>query len=274
MPITSIFPAPSSHNFRNSVLGALERASLERLRVEAVNPERVRRSLTVSGRNPDHIFFLETGYVSVMVPLANGSFVSAGILGSRSIIGASALAGGRPLNHYYELPALRTGQLYACPVEEAQREFNRSEQFQQAVLGSLCGEIAQAVQLSACNALHDVQQRLSRWLLLCHDEIDGNDIATTHEMIAGALGICRSTATVALDLLRRDGALAGSRAHIRILDRATLESRACECYAIIRASQPGQRRADGWTAGTPRPIVVPAAGAANAGDGRASAQVN
>ena len=226
---------PSS--FRNAVLGSLDKGSIERLRVQLVNPDKTRRALTASGRRPEHVFFLESGYVSVMAPLADGTLISAGTLGSRSVIGASALCCRRPPYHFYELPAFWSGPLYASSIEDAQREFSYSERFRNAVLDSLCEEVSQAVQLCACNALHDVEQRLSRWILLCHDEMGGDDISATHEMIATALGICRSTATVAVDLLGREGILQNSRARIRILNRAALEARSCECYSVIRAAR-------------------------------------
>ena len=230
---------PSS--FRNAVLGSLDKAAIERLRVQLVNPDKTRRTLTASGRKPEHIFFLESGYVSIMAPLADGTLISAGTLGSRAVIGASAVSCRRPSSHFYELPAFWTGPLYAASIEDAQREFSYSERFRNAVLDSLCEEVTQAVQLCACNALHDVEQRLSRWILLCHDEMGGDDISATHEMIASALGICRSTATVAVDHLGREGILQNTRARIRILNRAALEARACECYSVIRSARSSPR---------------------------------
>ena len=226
------YQAPSS-GFKNFVLRSIGAQSVERLRLHPV-PGKGRPTLTVPGRRSDRIFFLEAGYVSIMVPLANGTLISAGMLGSRSIAGASALFCGKPARHFYELPPVAAGDIYAANIDDAQREFDRSEEFRAAVLNSLADERTQAIHLCACNALHDVEQRISRWLLLCHAELDDRPISCTHEIIASSLGICRSTATMSIDRLQRDGILYCSRGQIRILDLEALEKRACECYAAIR----------------------------------------
>jgi CRP-like cAMP-binding protein len=89
-------------------------------------------------------------------------------------------------------------------------------------------------QTAACNALHDVEARLSRWLLQAYDRTDRNTIRLTHEFLSQMLGVRRPTVTVVAHMLQRAGLIRYHRGNIEILDRAGLEARACECYGIMR----------------------------------------
>ena len=92
----------------------------------------------------------------------------------------------------------------------------------------------QIMQSTACNALHDVQQRCCRWLLQTHDRVDGDEFALKHEFLAVMLGVHRPTVTVVLRTLQRAGLIATRYERIRILRRKGLEAAACECHAVIR----------------------------------------
>ena len=94
--------------------------------------------------------------------------------------------------------------------------------------------IAQVQQSVACNALHALEARLSRWLLQAHDCVDGNVIPLTQEFLGQMLGVRRTTVTIAASLLQGAGLIRYRRGHIQILDRAALEDISCECYAVVR----------------------------------------
>jgi CRP-like cAMP-binding protein len=94
--------------------------------------------------------------------------------------------------------------------------------------------LIQVQQTAACNALHDVEERLSRWLLQARDRVDGNIIRLTHEFLSQMLGVRRPTVTVVARTLQDAGLIRYHRGHIEIVDRHGLEARACECYAVIR----------------------------------------
>ena len=101
----------------------------------------------------------------------------------------------------------------------------------------LCFAQAQFVnvgQLAVCNRIHEIQQRLARWLLISHDRVDDNELKLTHEFLATMLGAPRSTVTLAAGLLQEAGYIEYTRGRISIKDRQGLERSACECYALIR----------------------------------------
>lgn len=91
----------------------------------------------------------------------------------------------------------------------------------------------QVAQTAACNASHDVMQRLARWLLMAHDRIDGDTIAITHEVLALMLGSTRPGVTIAAGALQKAGLIRYLRGNLAVVDRGGLEQAACECYAIV-----------------------------------------
>ena len=114
-------------------------------------------------------------------------------------------------------------------------EFDRPGTFR-----SLCGRYFQShlVQVSnsaACNRVHNVEERLARWLLLCHDRTAQNRLPLTHEFLSQMLGTGRATVSLAAEILQRSKLIIYSRGKVDILDRKGLEGAACECYQTIRA---------------------------------------
>jgi CRP-like cAMP-binding protein len=102
------------------------------------------------------------------------------------------------------------------------------------LLRQLQASLDQTSQIVLCNRLHTVEERLSRWLLMTRDRVDGDDLPLTQEFISNMLGTRRSGVTVAAGILRQAGLIDYRRGSISILDRDSLEHTACECYATIR----------------------------------------
>src|SRR6516164_2552889 len=94
--------------------------------------------------------------------------------------------------------------------------------------------LIQVQQTAACNALHPVEARLSRWLLQARDRLESNTVKLTHEFLSQMLGVRRTTVTVVANMLQQAGLIRYHRGHIEIVDRRGLEARACECYEAIR----------------------------------------
>jgi CRP-like cAMP-binding protein len=92
----------------------------------------------------------------------------------------------------------------------------------------------QVTQVATCNRLHDVVQRLARWLLMSQDRIGSPKLPLTHDLLAQMLGARRSSVTVAAGTLQREGAIAYKRGHVTILSRRSLEKATCECYALLQ----------------------------------------
>jgi CRP-like cAMP-binding protein len=94
--------------------------------------------------------------------------------------------------------------------------------------------ITQMAQTAVCNRHHLLDQQLCRWLLLSLDRLGANELAMTQELVANMLGVRREGVTEAAHKLQADGLISYSRGHIVVLDRAGLEKRTCECYAVVK----------------------------------------
>lgn len=92
----------------------------------------------------------------------------------------------------------------------------------------------QTAQTAACNRVHELEERLARWLMMCHDRVQSDHLVITHEFLAMMLGTRRTTVTVAAGMLHKAGFIAYSRGHVTIQNREGLTHAACECYQIIR----------------------------------------
>jgi CRP-like cAMP-binding protein len=92
----------------------------------------------------------------------------------------------------------------------------------------------QVTQIAACNRLHEVDERLARWLLMSADRVGSNSVPLTQELIAQMLGTRRSSVTVAAGILQKAGLIAHTRGDVEIIDRPRLEEASCDCYAIMQ----------------------------------------
>jgi CRP-like cAMP-binding protein len=92
----------------------------------------------------------------------------------------------------------------------------------------------QVTQIAACNRLHEVDERLARWLLMSADRTGSDSVPLTHELLAQMLGTRRSSVTVAAGILQKAGLIAHTRGDVNIVDRPNLEEASCECYGIMQ----------------------------------------
>jgi CRP-like cAMP-binding protein len=217
--------------FRNSILKTLDREVVARLCLRRVVFE-MEHELEFPGQPIEHLFFVEEGMASMTTTFQDGSQVEVGMFGYEGVIGISALMGTkRSLNRVYtQIP----GHGYSCAIEVARREFYLGGEFQSLTLRYVQTQLLQAVQSAGCNAKHDIDRRLARWLLLCADRAHSNNFALSQGFIADMLGCTRPTVSTAAGLLKELGLIRYSRGVIRILDAAGLEARACECYRVIK----------------------------------------
>jgi CRP-like cAMP-binding protein len=102
--------------------------------------------------------------------------------------------------------------------------------------------LTQVSQTAICNRLHSLEQRLCRWLLLCHDRVGNDNLSITHEQIANMVGGRRESVTVMAGRLQELGAIRYSRGQLSVIDRQVLEQSTCECYEVVnkRATRPKQ----------------------------------
>lgn len=217
--------------FKNIVLQALDAETIARLHLHPVQFE-LRHEIEFPGSSIDHLFFVEEGMASITNTFADGSQVEVGMFGYESMIGISALMGTkRSLNRVY---TQIEGFGYSSRAELARREFARGGPFQSIALRCVQAQLVQAMQSAGCNAKHEIQQRLARWLLLCADRVQSQSFRMPQEFIADMLGNTRPAVSIAAGLLKDEGLIEYSRGLIHILDVGGLEQRSCECYRIVK----------------------------------------
>jgi CRP-like cAMP-binding protein len=220
-----------TNGFKNTLLKALDGEIIERLRLQPVKFE-LRHEIEYPGTPIDRIFFLEEGMASMTTTFKDESQVEVGMFGYESVIGISALMGTKKsLNRVYTQIA---GHGYSCLVEDARREFRLGGAFQFLALRYVQAQLVQAMQSAGCNAKHNFEQRLARWLLLCADRAHINTFKISHEFLADMLGGRRPTISTTAGILKRKGLIEYTRGEIRILDVAGLTKASCECYLIIK----------------------------------------
>jgi hypothetical protein len=137
----------------------------------------------------------------------------------------------RSLNRVYTQIA---GWGYACKFEIAQAEFEKHGRFHRLALRYVQAQLVQATQTAACNASHNFDQRLARWLLLSADRANTDDFKMSQEFLSHMLGGTRPTVTIAARHLKQEKLIDYDRGTITIVDRKGLEKRSCECYQVIK----------------------------------------
>src|ERR1700730_327652 len=189
-------------------------------------------SLHEPHRTVKFVHFPNEGLISLVVELEGGKTVEAGLLGNEGAAGMPAVLGmsRSPLREIVQIE----GDAFRVRVN-ALRELLPSTPILQATLNRYAAGLAmQVAQTAACNRLHKIEERLSRWLLIAQDRLDSGIVPLTHDFLATMLGNALYVVTVAAGILRREGIIEYTRGSVRILNRKKLESFACECYALIK----------------------------------------
>jgi len=183
------------------------------------------------GERVDYCYFPTNSVVSLLYTMRDGSTAEMGLVGNDGVAGvATFLGGGSTCSTAVVAIA---GNAFRLPARRLQHEFRRSGRLQHLLLRYTQALITQVSQTAVCNRLHSVEQRLCRWLLLCHDRKDRSDLLMTQELIANMLGGRRESVTVAAGHLQDAGLIHYCRGRISVLDRDGLESNACECYRTV-----------------------------------------
>ncbi len=217
--------------FRNTILRNLDADAIARLALRPIHFE-VRHEIEFPGNPVAHLFFVEEGMASQTTTFDDGSQVEVGMFGYEGVIGVSALMGTkRSLNRIY---TQIEGSGYSASLTAAKKEFLRGDRFQTLALSYVQAQLVQAMQSAGCNAKHNVEQRLARWLLMCADRVHRDHFQMPHEFMADMLGSSRPTVSLAAGALKEEGLIEYARGSIRILNSAALEHRSCECYHIIK----------------------------------------
>lgn len=176
----------------------------------------------------DHVYFLTKGIGSVIAVTNEGRRVEAGLFGIEAYVPAHAAAGARASPH--EVVIQVEGDGYRMTFDQFQGAMSDSQSLRSLVNRSVAAFAVQLSYTAASNALHSVEQRLARWLLMCDDRIQGGELRLTHDYIAIMLAVRRPSVTTALHVLEGNRFLRSERGQITIRDRKALEEFAGEAY--------------------------------------------
>lgn len=177
-------------------------------------------------------YFCNSGMISTLNVFPDGKTVEVGLIGKEGFVGLPLVVGFRSsslrTNVQIEGTAFRINaeELRSC-LDRCPKLLMRLHQFSQVMT-------MQVAQIAACNRLHEVEERLARWLLMCADRAGNHRLPLTQELLAQMLGTRRASVTLAAGVLQKAGFIDYRRGEVEILQKGNLEDTSCECYEIIQ----------------------------------------
>jgi CRP-like cAMP-binding protein len=185
-----------------------------------------------AGGNLEFAYFPNRGLISLVVVMKDGKTAEAGIVGNEGFTGTLAAVGlsGGPLRAVVQI----TGDGFRVAVGALQNTLASAPHLQLMLSRYAAIRGMQVAQTAACNRLHDIGQRLARWLLMTQDRVDSGSLPITHDFLATMLGTDRPTVSLAAGVLQRKKIIEYTRGAVKIVNRKKLEDSACECYAVIQ----------------------------------------
>ena len=185
-----------------------------------------------SGVALNHVYFPTTAIVSLFYVMEDGASAEIAVVGNEGVVGISLFMGGESTPSRAVVQSGGYGVRLKADAMKA--EFNRSGPVMHLMLRYTQALITQMAQTAACNRHHTLDKQLCRWLLRSLDRLQGSDLVMTQELIANMPGVRREGVTEAALKLQNAGLIRYRRGHITVTDRAGLEQRSCECYAVVK----------------------------------------
>ncbi|MFZ0844887.1 MAG: Crp/Fnr family transcriptional regulator [Pseudolabrys sp.] len=187
--------------------------------------------LQETGEPITNVYFPLSGMVSMLAVLKNGAAIEAGIIGREGYVGGYlGPRGWRPFGHAV---MQMSGDVMRLNVRHFKKAYDASDELRILTNGYQSVVHFQAQQTAACQALHQVEPRMCRWLLQAQDAVGGNTLNLTQEFLSHMLGVRRTSVSASANKLQAKGLISYKRGVITILDRKALEKSACECYAAV-----------------------------------------
>ncbi len=205
--------------------------SLIRPHLEAVDlaPQLI---LDEPGENIEYAYFLNEGLASLVVLTSDGRSVEVAIVGKEGVVG-TPLAVGLDRGPYRAIMQI-AGSGLRVKSKLLEQTLPHCPELRLILNRFVLIQGLQIAQIAACNRLHEIEQRLARWLLMCQDRVDSDLLPVTHEFLAQMLGTGRPSVSLAAGILQRAGMIENLRGIVKILNRKKLEKSACECYRAIQ----------------------------------------
>ena len=218
---------------RNRLLLALPSRNLKRLmpELEQIRCER-EQILLDADSSLDHVFFPDSGVISVVAVYADGSIIEMATIGREGCSGVQAALGAKSSS------ARLLVQIPGSAAKMSRAAFTRAMESMPSFRGLMYAYsqafLEQVMVSVACNGAHSLKQRLARWLLMMRDRSDGDVLLITQDLLAEMLGAQRPSITIAARELERAGLIERGRRQVTILDRPGLTKASCECYQLVR----------------------------------------
>jgi len=222
---------PPAKAYKNRILAALPKAEIDRLKPH-LSPVTLKVRTPLLDGHAEYAYFLEAGLASVVLTLASGATVEVGVVGVDGVVGVPTLLGAETIPGETFMTVAGSG--YRIDAQQLKAEFERDGTLRNLLQKYLLAHLVQSAQNAACNRLHTINERLSRWILTCHDRVQFDRMPLTHEFLGQMLGAPRSTVTLAAGMLHHAGLIDYTRGHVTIKNRKELENVACECYRTVR----------------------------------------
>jgi CRP-like cAMP-binding protein len=188
----------------------------------------VRKTLEPRNRKIKTVYFMESGFASVVADGSSGQGIEVGIIGREGMTGlAVVLNADRPVHETF----IQVGGTGLCLAADSLRAaIDKSVSLHRELLKAAYAFQKQVTQTALANGRSKIEERLCRWLLMADDRVDGDALPLTHEFLSLMLGVRRSGVTDAVQVLERDGLIAARRSRITILDRAAMEKKSNGTY--------------------------------------------
>lgn len=219
---------------RNRLLAGLPATAFERLRPHLEHVTLKAHDQLMRPHAPaEHIYFPESGMVSMVVSLSDGAMIEAALIGNEGMVSVlPALGASLPTTEaMVQIP----GTALRAHTDVLRREVAENADLHMAMVRFLQAGLIQVTQSVACVGHHTLRQRLARWLLMAHDAGKSDEIILSHEFLAMMLGVRRPGVTIAIGELKDAGLIMTGHGRIVIRDRKGIEKSACECYATVKA---------------------------------------
>jgi CRP-like cAMP-binding protein len=188
-----------------------------------------------AGQPITHGYFVNSGLASVLNVLADGKSVEVGLAGKEGFIGLPLIVGLS--TSPTRVVAQVAGSAFRIRASDFAQAIRRCPQLEKTLNRFTHAMTMQATHVAACNRVHEVEERLARWLLMSQDRLGGDCVPLTQEFLAHMLGTRRASVTVAAGILQKAGLIKYTRGQVNVVNRSELEDAACECYqSMLRQS--------------------------------------
>jgi CRP-like cAMP-binding protein len=227
-------PESTTNIYRNQLLSAMSAHDIERVapHLSLVEPP-VRKDIEQPNQSIKHVFFPESGIVSIVGRGPHRKEMEIGIIGREGMTGAVVVMGNGKSPHqcYFQV----AGQAHRMAADDLREAMEDSSTLRLFLLRYVQAFMIQATYTAICNGSAKLEERLARWLLMAQDRLDGDELPLIHDFLALMLGVRRPGVTVAIHSLEHQGLIDGRRGIIKVLDRTGLEKIANSSYGVPEA---------------------------------------